>query len=228
MRYVISDIHGEYELFCSLLQRIGFSDKDSLYICGDIIDKGPMSIRLAKYISQMSNVHCIIGNHEFTFLKFYHSFLKTSSVDFDAVHKQLQDYFPNDGHLLDWELVDWFENLPTYIDAGDFICVHAGIPIDESGYLLSPSQVGVEQLVHDRRFKEPSVVHKSPQCVFYGHTQTDCICGENKILVYRRNRSKPPKTINDYYKIHLDTGAWSNGVLGCFCIDTLKAVYVKK
>ena len=37
-----------------------------------------------------------------------------------------------------------------------------------------------------------------------------------------------PKTIKDYYKIHMDTGAWSNGVLGCVCIDTLKVYYVKK
>lgn len=69
MKYVISDIHGEYELFCSLLNRINFSIEDSMYICGDIIDKGPESVRLAKYISGLKNVLCIIGNHELAFLK---------------------------------------------------------------------------------------------------------------------------------------------------------------
>lgn len=228
MKYVISDIHGEYELFRFLLNRINFSNEDTLYICGDIIDKGPESIRLAKYISEFENIRCIIGNHELAFLKYYHSILETSPEDFDEVLGKLQAYFQEDGYLLDWDLIDWFDSLPTYIEEDEFICVHAGIPIDESGYLFPLSQVDIERLVHDRRFKEPNVIHRSPKCVFFGHTQTDCVCGESKILGYRRNSSVIPKTIKDYYKIHLDTGAWSNGVLGCFCIDTLKATYTRR
>ena len=170
MKYVISDIHGEYELFRSLLNYINFSSEDSLYICGDIIDKGPQSVRLAKYVSELKNVHCIIGNHEFAFLKYYQSILKASPEDFDAVLKKLQAYFLEDGHLLDWDLMDWFESLPVYIEEDEFICVHAGIPVDESGYLLLLSQVDIEQLVHDRSFKNPNAIHKSPKCVFFGHT----------------------------------------------------------
>ena len=228
MKYVISDIHGEYELFRSLLDRINFSSNDSLYICGDIIDKGPQSIQLAKYISKHENIHCIVGNHELAFLKYYYSILETSPEDFDEVLRKLQTYFPEDGYLLDWDLMDWFESLPAYIAEDDFICVHAGIPMDESGYLLPLSQVNIEQLVYDRRFKETNVIHRSPQCVFFGHTQTDCICGESKILGYQRNSIVVPKIIKDYYKIHLDTGAWQSGVLGCFCVDTLESVYVNK
>ena len=228
MRYIVSDIHGEYELFKLLLERIKFSSEDTMFICGDIIDKGPQSVRLAKEISGMHNVNCIIGNHEYAFLKYYHSFLERSPENFDTVLRELQAYFPDDGHLLDWNLVDWLDNLPSFIEEEDFICVHAGIPIDDSGLLLSPSSVSTEELVHDRRFKEPDFLHCSPKCVFFGHTQTDCICGESKILVYRRDKNQIPKTIKDFYKVHLDTGTWSNGVLGCFCIDTLKAFYIKK
>lgn len=43
---------------------------------------------------------------------------------------------------------------------------------------------------------------------------------------YRRDKSRSARSIRDYYKIHLDTGAWSGGVMGCFCVDTLKAYYV--
>lgn len=228
MKYVISDIHGEYELFCSLLNCIDFSEDDSLFICGDIIDKGKQSVRLAKHISKMNNVYCIIGNHELAFLKYYHSILQNSPEDFDEVLKRLQSYFPNDGYLLDWDLVDWFESLPAYIEEDEFICVHAGLPIDDFGYLCSPSKISVEHLVHDRKFKEPEIVHCSQKCVFFGHTETDCICGENLILGYRRNNILIPKTVKDYYKIHLDTGAWSKGILGCFCIDTLNVFYVNK
>lgn len=72
MRYCVSDIHGEYEMFRELLRRISFTDKDEMYICGDIVDKGEKSIQLAKLISSYDNIHCIIGNHEFAFLKYYH------------------------------------------------------------------------------------------------------------------------------------------------------------
>ena len=197
MRYVISDIHGEYELFRSLLNYINFSKYDSLYICGDIIDKGPKSIQLSKFISTLDNAYCIIGNHELAFLKYYHSILETSPEDFEEVLKKLQAYFSGDGFLLDWDLVDWFDSLPTYIEEDEFICVHAGVPIDNTGYLLPLSDVSVEQLVHDRRFKDPRVTHNSPKCVFFGHTQTDCICGESRILGYRRNSNVQPKTIKD-------------------------------
>ena len=43
MDYCISDIHGYYGLFCRLLDKIRFGDKDKLYVLGDIIDKGPDS-----------------------------------------------------------------------------------------------------------------------------------------------------------------------------------------
>ena len=64
MTYLISDIHGEYQLFIKLLEKIKFSPNDTMYVCGDIIDKGSDSVRLAKYISALPNIHCIVGNHE--------------------------------------------------------------------------------------------------------------------------------------------------------------------
>ena len=228
MRYCVSDLHGEYELFCLLLQKLNFSSADELYICGDIIDKGEHSVQLAQYISSFPNMHCILGNHELAFLKYYHSLLQTSPEDFDEVLRKLQGYFREDGHLLDWDLVDWLESLPPYIEEEDFICVHAGVPLDAQGNLQPLSRASVEQLVHDRRFKESDVIHRSPRCVFFGHTQTDAICGEHKILTYPKGSDAPPGTVREYYKIHLDTGAWCSGVLGCFCMDTLECIYVSK
>lgn len=69
MRYIISDIHGEYDLFIQLLNSIEFTSEDTLFVCGDIIEKGKHSIKLAKLISKMSNVKCIAGNHGIYFLE---------------------------------------------------------------------------------------------------------------------------------------------------------------
>ncbi len=228
MRYCISDVHGKYALFRKLLKAIHFSEKDTLYLCGDILDKGENSIRLAKEVSSFPNMHCILGNHEYAFLQYYHALLQKPPEDADTVLKKLQSYFPEEDSSLDWALVNWLDGLPAYLEEADFICVHAGIPTDAFGNLLPVSEVRVEQLVYDRRFKNPDLIHTSPKCVFFGHTPTDCICGEPKILAYRRNRAVPAKCVADYYKVHLDTGAWQTGVLGCFCLDTCKVVYVKQ
>ena len=228
MRYFISDVHGEYELFKCLLEKIGFSENDEMYICGDIIEKGRESVKLARYISTFSNMHCIIGNHELSFLKYYRTVMENSPRDFDAVLRVLQMFFPEGEDALDWELVDWLDALPSYIEENDFICVHAGLKIDKEGNILPLSSLSDEELTCDRRFKDEDMVHSSPKCVFFGHTPTYYVCGENKILTYKRDGGREVKGIEDLYKIHLDTGAFKTGVLGCFCADTLESIYVIK
>ncbi len=198
-----------------------------MYICGDMIDKGPQSIKLAKFVFSQPNMHCIMGNHEHAFLKYYHSIMERSPDDFDAVLQKLQDYF-HEEEQLDWDTVDRIDELPYYIETDKFICVHAGIPIEKNGYLSELSKVSKEVLVHDRTFKNSDVKHISPKCVFFGHTQTDCVCGEPKILAYLRRSKSSPYALSDFYKIHLDTGSWSNGVLGCFCVDTCRIYYARK
>lgn len=44
MTYFVSDIHGEYDLFLKLLDKLRFSDSDTMYVLGDIIDKGSSCI----------------------------------------------------------------------------------------------------------------------------------------------------------------------------------------
>ena len=226
MKYCISDVHGAYGLFGALLDAIRFSEEDVLYICGDIIDKGKNSIRLARQIAASPNMRCLLGNHEAAFLQRYHSLMQTSPKDFDAVLRTLQSYFPEEGALLDWDLVDWLDGLPTYIEEEDFVCVHAGVPLDAGHRMLPLAAARTETLLYDRRFKNPDVISESPKCVFFGHTRTACVCGENRILAYRRNPAVPARGIADYDKVHLDTGAPESGVLGCFCVDTCEEIYV--
>ena len=41
MIYTISDIHGCYDKYQELLRTIHFSPDDTLYVLGDVIDRGP-------------------------------------------------------------------------------------------------------------------------------------------------------------------------------------------
>ena len=229
MTYCISDIHGEYELFMRLLEKIKFSNTDRLIVCGDFIDKGTASVRLAKTIFSLPNAHCIMGNHEYMFLKYYRAQMDSAISNFNAVLSNLQEYFPEDGKLLDWDTVDMLVDLPYYVEEKDFICVHAGVPMDHKGRILTLSSASPEELVYDRRFKEPGVLPQNGKCVLFGHTPTTYILPEPKILIYPRSADfQDNRSIANITKVHLDTGASLSGVLGCFCIDTCRAAYATK
>lgn len=64
MTYVMSDIHGEFEQFISLLEKINFSEKDTLYVLGDVVDRGPNPVKVLRYMMTKPNIVPIMGNHE--------------------------------------------------------------------------------------------------------------------------------------------------------------------
>lgn len=224
MDYCISDIHGYYNLFCHLLDKIRFGGGDKLYVLGDIVDKGPDSVRLAKLLFSMPNVFCIAGNHEYDFLKYYRTLMKQTE-DYDWVLGKLREYF-SDGTLLDWETVGQFDLLPFYVETEEFIGIHAGIPFRD-GMLLPPEDARPEQLVYDRFFKEPNVLPRGEKCILYGHTPVRYLTGKDEILFYPRNGAvKGSQNIADYCKVHLDTGVFLSGVLGCFAVNSCQCFYV--
>ena len=54
--YVVSDLHGQYDLFVRGLERIGFSGADKLYVIGDAIDRGPDGIKILQKISFLRTI----------------------------------------------------------------------------------------------------------------------------------------------------------------------------
>lgn len=64
MIYCMSDIHGEYDRFMKMLELIEFSETDTLYIIGDVIDRKPGGIDILQKIMVSSNMVMLLGNHE--------------------------------------------------------------------------------------------------------------------------------------------------------------------
>ncbi len=226
MDYCIADIHGHYALFCRLLDAVGFNEGDRLFVLGDIIDKGPDSVRLAKFLFSMPNAFCIVGNHEYDFLKYYRALMRQTE-DYESVLEKLRGSF-RDGALLDWETVDRFDRLPFYVETDAFIGVHAGMPL-ENGKLLPFSRATCEQLVYDRRFKDADVLPQGSKCVLFGHTPVRYLTGRDEILFYpRADDSREGRGVADFCKVHLDTGVYLSGVLGCVAADTGRCFYVRE
>ena len=68
--YVMSDIHGHRALFHKMLDKIGFSSEDTLYIIGDVCDRGPEPIPLLQEIMAAPNMVFLMGNHEDILLRY--------------------------------------------------------------------------------------------------------------------------------------------------------------
>lgn len=64
MTYVMSDLHGCQRMYRAMLQQISFSPEDTLYIIGDVIDRGAQGIPILLHMMAHPNIRFLMGNHE--------------------------------------------------------------------------------------------------------------------------------------------------------------------
>lgn len=64
MIYIMSDIHGLYDRYVKMLEKIDLRPEDRLYILGDVIDRGPDGIAILFDIMERENAELFLGNHE--------------------------------------------------------------------------------------------------------------------------------------------------------------------
>ena len=64
MTYLMSDVHGQYEKYMKMLEQIHFTDRDSLYVLGDVVDRGPEPMAILRDMSLRKNVFPILGDHD--------------------------------------------------------------------------------------------------------------------------------------------------------------------
>ena len=65
MKYVIADVHGDYEKYTKMLELIQFSEEDELYVLGDVLDRGENGLKILQDMMLRPNVIPILGNHEY-------------------------------------------------------------------------------------------------------------------------------------------------------------------
>ena len=61
MIYAVSDIHGCYSQYKEVLEKIRFSDEDTLYVLGDVLDRGPDGFQVLADMAGRYNVIPLIG-----------------------------------------------------------------------------------------------------------------------------------------------------------------------
>lgn len=225
MKYVVSDIHGNYELLMKLLIKIKFNKNDTLFVLGDFIDKGKDSKKVIDLLFKTLKHYCIVlcGNHEYDLIKFASNQMLNDLNDYEVLKKCKSNFNMKD---LTLENLDNIMNCQFYYEEDDFLLVHAGIPVNEDGSVVYPEDASIEQLVYDRHFKNENVIPLDYKCIIFGHTPTQFISQDYKFIKYKKE-GKLGYNVNDYYKIQIDTGNYLTGVLGCLRLDDMKEFYVR-
>ena len=49
MTYVMSDLHGAFNRYIAMLEKIDFGADDELYVIGDVVDRGAEPITLEEF-----------------------------------------------------------------------------------------------------------------------------------------------------------------------------------
>ena len=64
--YAIGDVQGCFDELKALLTQINFnSDRDQLWFCGDLVNRGPKSLKTLRFIKALeSNAITVLGNHD--------------------------------------------------------------------------------------------------------------------------------------------------------------------
>ena len=225
MIYVTTDIHGCYDTFMKLLKKINFNQKDTMYILGDIIDRGPKSIEMIRFVMNNKNVKMIKGNHEEMMLK---ALLGDNKYDiqlwFSNGGEQTYDEFIKINKKEQNSILKYFDSLKNYYIVNDFVLVHSGIDssrIDES---KSDEENMKNQYESDLLWSRDSFYYNKTKLkdhiIIFGHTPTYFITQISPMYVW----------IDDKYqdKIGIDCGVvFSEGQLACLCLDDLTITYQK-
>ena len=234
MRYIIADIHGCYNEYINLLKKIKFTDKDTLYILGDVVDRGPEPIKILQDMMKRKNVVRFIGNHEFMM----YTILKKLTVEITA--ENCENYLETDDIL---KYNQWIQN-GGYNTAKQFSqlsqnekanilnylrnsSIYETIDYNNKEYILVHADLGeyspdkaledyeLDELIDHRADYSKRYFQNANKYLITGHTPTLHSPDWEKAEVYEKNGH-----------IAIDCGCVCGGRLAAYCIETGMATYV--
>lgn len=232
MIYAMSDLHGCYEKYIHMLEKIKLNNNDTLYILGDVIDRGDAGLDILFDIMTRSNVIPLLGNHEYmayTVLKKlnveiieynYKKHLSAKDIEayenwmfnggittfkqFRKLNKEKRKAIID--YIGDFELYDELE-----VGGREYLLVHGGV--GEFKEEKDIEECNLHEVIWSRC--DYSKQYYKNKYLVTGHTPTYCIGKEYEGKIYMKNNH-----------IAIDCGAAHGKPLGCICLDTLEEFYV--
>ncbi len=232
MTYVVSNLHGHLEAFKSLLQTIRFStERDVMYILGDVVDLGPDPMGLIEDLSLRLNVYPIAGECDYRAAKMLTEYEKMQAVmasgqtpDAEFV-SELTAWIKDGGEptlsgyrTLDKDMqegiIDYLTDMPLYeevtVNGTDYLLLHQGI------YDFTPD-MELDWLEPEDFFSEaidPTAKYFEDKTIIVGHTPTSESNGGADRIFYGNGT------------IFIDCGLGRGGRLGCLRLEDGKEFYV--
>ena len=135
-RIVIGDIHGCARTLEKLLyQKLKICKDDALYFVGDFIDRGPRSKEVIDMLLNLKDegisINPVMGNHEFLLLSHYNGD-EFEHWRLNGAEKTLRSFGIQHIQEMVKKYINFFLNLPFYIELDDVIICHAGMNFDDA------------------------------------------------------------------------------------------------
>lgn len=232
MKYVISDIHGRLDRLEKMVDLIELKEEDTLYVLGDMVDRGSEPIGVIKYIMKRRNIEVIMGNHDRMMIKALRykddkELKRWSRNGYETTLEGLNNLSENKRN----EILDFIDGLEYFkIIDNSYLLVHAGYdPVklkeDLKTMKLEDALMNQEErLVWEREkfFKEPGLKEYT---VIFGHTPRPYIdekFEEESELPYKIWFDKKYNN-----KICVDTGnCYEEGRMACLRLEDMKEFYI--
>lgn len=118
--YVIGDVQGCFDELMLLLQRMDFQPgKDHLYFLGDLVNRGPASLRVLRWVmAEQQHVSVVLGNHDLHLL----------ACSVGAARCKRDDTLDEILSAPDApDLLNWLRQQPLLLALPQGLLVHAGI-----------------------------------------------------------------------------------------------------
>lgn len=118
--YLIGDLQGCNEPLQRLLRSVDFSpSRDTLYLLGDLVNRGPDSLGVLRSLSGLGDAaQCLLGNHDLNLLGIRHGLRKPHRSD---TVQQVLDAPDGDA------LLDWLRHRRMAMLEHGWLMVHAGV-----------------------------------------------------------------------------------------------------
>lgn len=225
--YVMSDMHGHYDEFLEMLLDIKFSKNDTLYILGDVIDRGPKPIKMLQHIFRTENMILLMGNHE--------KMMLDSSSTNPSVREEAGDMWVYNGgyttiHEFNkltkeerQEIINKIAKLKWYeiLEIGDkkYFLSHAGLITSERYDFDEALKRNIEnEWILWNREELKFWTNTSPYIMIHGHTPSGKWHPKGQYKITKYDKGK---------KINIDCGCARDENLGCLRLDDMKEFYVK-